>query len=206
MSLLHPTPQTEAFDARPVSLDGIKPDEAIDLLRSVQNYGEIIVEDLGLPADYSHQVEQVAAAAMRQAVEVANPSGAVQVTSAEIAAIRKTAFADTIPPSREEMIIEEYEFTQAMKSTREVGAGELAFMTRCLLRSAVRAEDPFERKQSQHTLNWLETNQVTRSVAEQVTRPMVARAKRALRVGQSALRQLRLPQVESQRRIRTRAA
>lgn len=206
MSLLQPTPQIEILDSRPVSLDGIQPDDAIDLLRSVQNYGETMVEDLGLPAGYAQEVEQVAAAAMRQAVEVATPSSTVQATEAEIAAIHDATFADTMLPSREQNVVDEYEFNQVMKRTREVAAGELAFMTRCLLRSAVRAEDPYERKQSQHTLNWLEHNEVTQPVVEQVMRPVASRSKRALRVGQSALTQLKLPQVSSRKRVRARAA
>jgi hypothetical protein len=177
------------------------------MLRSVQKYGEDIAEDLALPKDYSANVEGVAAAAMRQAIESARPAAAIDVSQEEVSALKENgSFADTMLPSREQNIADEYEFTQVMGRSSEVSAGELAFMARCVLRSAVQAKDPAVRKQSQYTLAWLQSNEATKSVVEQVMHPVTARSKRAIRIGHSALTQVRLAPQISSRRIRSRVA
>lgn len=205
MSLLHPAQQPKQYGSRELSLEGLPVDLSITMLADVQKYGSAIAQELSMPNDFTGDVEVAAAGVVRSAID--KSISARELSPQVVDRILAGKIDDTISPSQEQNLIEEVEFKQALRHSFEVKPDELAFMARCVLRGAVRADDDAERKQSQLTFDWLEQGPQTRRVVEWVIHPTTARSKQAAQaVGKAAFTPFVRAKAHPTRGLRTRAS
>jgi hypothetical protein len=184
--LPHLAIQPELISLRRVSLDGLTPDVAIDLLRSVQEYGPAVGKERGLPADYPETIQSAAAAVVRFAIAESFPSAHASQPKHDVTLARQED-TDTLYTIEERELYEEEEFRKALPISSQLTPRQLAFMTRCVLRSGSGATDDAERAQANHTLAWLASNKSTRRIVERVA----GVEQRREHVGRSAWRAVR---------------
>lgn len=159
-----------------LSLEGIPNDLAINMLRNVHVYGDSMQEDFATPEGFRVDVESAASDIVRSAIAQSMPRRSNAVVDAERIATRMSS-VDTLAPGDELTALEEAEFKSVFHESTVVRSDQLAFMARCVLRAAVRSEDPADRKQSRLTLDWLEHNKAARPILKEVLHPHATRSR-----------------------------
>lgn len=140
--------------------------EAIVANKAVKAFAPIVQQEFQLPEEVVAEIQEETLALTRGIIRHNVPSGGQKSTA-------KPKIVEPLDPNvaidrRNQRLIDEYNNDVAMPETLTVEAEDVAFMALCLKFQKELAEDPIASKEAEFTLKWLQNNEETQPIVEQV--------------------------------------